>query len=151
MLLALRSECQAVVCVVDRDGDPDRLKAMAAEAANRNSYTDRLEVVCGQAVESGEAWVLADRRALAKVLALGEDEVRRVVPSGSPEKLKQSSGKPEKRSKDLLAKVARLAHEDDSLDLRERVVAEADLEVLERECPLGFAPFALALRETLNE
>ncbi len=150
MLLASRYDCGAVICVVDRDGDADRLDAMVAGTVNRDRWTEALKVVCGQAVESGEAWVLADRRALAEVLGLAEDDVRRVVPNGSPEKLKQTSGKVEKRPKELVARVAELAHEEDSVTLRERVVAVSDLAVLETECPLGFEPFARALRSTLS-
>jgi hypothetical protein len=65
------------------------------------------------------------------------------------ESLSERSGKPERRPKQLLERIARLKHRSDSTEFREAIAERTDPAALGRACPLGFAPFAERLRRAL--
>ena len=97
------------------------------------------------AIESIEAWTLGATTALAERLGLPLGNIKKKLPK-PVETLYQSSGKREHRPKDLIAAIAELAHQRDSLELREAVAEQTDLQELERTCPEGFGRFAADLR-----
>ncbi|MCB9567472.1 MAG: hypothetical protein H6710_09740 [Myxococcales bacterium] len=141
-LLARRKlGCEAVIAVADRDGEPTRPDELAAAADEPHP----VPTVCGVAIESIEAWTLGATTALAERLGLPLGNIKKKLPK-PVETLYQSSGKREHRPKDLIAAIAELAHQRDSLELREAVAEQTDLQELERTCPEGFGRFAADLR-----
>lgn len=147
LVLSERRGYAGTVCVVDRDGDPDRA------AAVEDGRTRGLLLVaashraaCGVAVESIEAWTLGDAEAVAAELEIAVERVRQHYPRGVQiEQLKESSGKEEHRPKRLLARVCELGRRAPDADFRQSVAARTDPERLRCACPDGFAPFAAAL------
>lgn len=133
------------ICVVDRDGDTDRLAALrAGRERGLASAAPGHAVVCGVAVESIEAWTLGARAALATELGLEISALSSHLPSDI-EALREQSGKQEKRPKALLQRLAGLVHRQDGEALRTAVAERTDLQELIRRCPQGFAPFAAEL------
>lgn len=145
-LLAKRNGCVATVCVYDQDGSPERLEQMEA---GRTANPDGT-VVCGLAIESIEAWTLGAPEAIAKVLSTKLSEIQKVYKLKDVESLVQTSEKPEKRPKDLLAKLACLGNEQDGTDLRVRIAEQTDVKQLEINCKMGFKPFAERLRSAFG-
>jgi len=137
-------EVEGIVCVVDEDNDAERreLPGVADGLA-----TERCPIAGGVAVRSIEAWTLGASTALADVLGISPQELRRACPSGSVEDLYDGSGKHKLQSKMLLnALTERFRHRSASLELREEVAAQTDIAELAKNCPEGFAPFVAALR-----
>jgi len=132
-----------IVCETDRDGDDDRAQPVT-EGAEALAGTTR--VAYGIAVESVEAWTLGAPKALADALDVPEKAVRAAYPRVAVEALYQHSGVPEHRSKDLLERIAALAHQGPGQALRVAVAERTDIDALERACPSGFAPIAASLR-----
>lgn len=132
-----------IVGVVDEDNDPERREL---PEVGRGLATEQCPIVCGVAVRSIEAWTIGATKALAEVLGVGVEELRRACPSVHVEELYDSSGKTELRSKALLKKLAELGRTTDGLKLREDVAERTDPAELCAACPSGFAPFAAQLR-----
>jgi hypothetical protein len=146
-LSAERFHCEGTVCVLDRDRDSQRMKALEAGRARGLGLLKKPHaVVCGLAVESVEAWVLTDPGALASILGCEEREIRAMYPHHRVEELYQQSGKKEHRPKDLLQQIVESQHREATLDFLEEVAQAVSIETLEKFCPLGFRPFAEALR-----
>lgn len=129
---------EGLVCVVDEDNDPTRRDLPTTAHA---LATPACPIACGVAVRSIEAWTLGAPAALADVLGLPLDALRRTCGPTPPEHFYASSGKPELRSKDLLKRLD--AH---ARPIREDIADRTDPAALARTCPEGFAPFAAALR-----
>jgi hypothetical protein len=140
-----RLACDGLVCVTDRDRDDDRARQVTEGAAALASTT---RVAYGIAVESVEAWTLGAPKALAEALDVPEKVVRAAYPHVAVEALYQNSGVSEHRPKDLLGRIAALAHQDSGQALRVAVAERTDTDALELACPEGFAPFAASLRTT---
>jgi len=135
---------EGIVCVVDEDKKPGR-RQLPGEALELT--TERCPIACGVAVRSIEAWTLGARQALADVLGIKAQELRRACPSGPIEELYEGSDKQERRPKALMEALARrFGHRRDSLELREEVAERTDIAELSAACPEGFAPFTGALR-----
>ncbi|MBA3550460.1 MAG: hypothetical protein H0T76_28630 [Nannocystis sp.] len=139
-----RLPVEGIVCVVDEDKKPERLQ-LPGNA--QELTTKRCPIVCGVAVQSIEAWTLGALTALADVLGITIQKLRRACPAAPVEDLYEGSGKEGRQPKPLLNELAeRFAHRRDSLELREEVAARTDIAELVTMCPTGFAPFAAALR-----
>lgn len=123
---AERREFDAVVFLIDEDGDRDRRVAMDLAQQDRRSSLPR---ACGVAIRSFDAWILADESALAAILE-SDPVIER-----DPERVK--------RPKSIC--VQRRNESGCGLRLRDLYAAYAshvDLELLKRRCPQGFAVFA---------
>lgn len=123
---AEREGFDAVVILIDQDGDNGRLKsATFAQEATLTSFPRAI----GIAVRTFDAWFLADQTALSKVLSTNVDtqpDPERIAdPKGVCQLLNESAGG-SKRLRDLYSEVA----------------AVADLQILRDRCPVGFAVFA---------
>lgn len=147
LVLAGIHDCEGIVCVADQDREVGRLRLLEeGKERGLNAIARPRAVVCAVAVESIDAWTLGDPAALANVLGLDLKEIHGLYKIGDVESFYEGSGKPEHRPKAILARVATLAHVEDTTDFRERVAECADINALERACPQGFAPFARELR-----
>lgn len=138
-----REGFDAITIVVDRDGQKERMKKLR-QGADDASREVPLPAVVGLAVETLEAWLLADEQAIRETLDCD-------VPSGpDPEKL---SGRPgtDLHPKDRLAKLlAADAHtQRTNIERFEAIAERADVGVIERRCKQGFAPFAKEVRRVL--
>jgi len=133
----------AAVVVVDRDrGEPRRrLRALIDQRERLRHDPNRplaVPMAVGVAVETVEAWLLADEMRLCEVLGLSHPD----QPMGSPEQLSGKPGEPDHPKSVLNAYFARDA--DGSREFLDRVVALGrmmDLDVVARRCPQGFAHF----------
>jgi hypothetical protein len=134
---------EAVVIVIDRDRTPPRKRWRELSEQRDVLRTDRarplaIPVAIGVAVETIEAWLLADEVGLCDVL----DIPRPKEPMGSPEKLDGAPGEPThpkyvlnqylrrdtKQGRGFLGQVAAIAR-------------RMDLDVVARQCPEGFGRF----------
>lgn len=132
---AERRGFDALVLVVDRDGDPERQKQFAvAQDDTRLSLPRAL----GIAVETFDAWALADEVALSSVLS------QSIQRQPDPESLRDAKT----TCDDLIAK------SDCGLGRSEvyaRVASVVDLSVLAVRCPKGFGVFADRLQRLLQQ
>jgi hypothetical protein len=149
ILLSHRWGCEGTVCVADGDtAAADTLEIMMQAAVEGVQSLGVLHhAAVGVAVLSVEAWTLGADEALAQVLELEVDAVRKVYPKGHHvEELFGTSGNLGCQPKRVLQTVAELAHCNDCSELRADVAEVTDIEALESACPKGFAPFAANLR-----
>lgn len=137
--------CSSVAVVVDRDrtAGSSRLsqlregRSLAEQQGNPLAYATAL----GVAVETVEAWLLADEQALNEALSLNP----RAPAIPDPEGL-DGGPKTESHPKNVLRKLIRSSPAAGATpydDVAERV----RLDVLQRRCRVGFAPFADEVRE----
>lgn len=122
----------AVVFLIDEDGDPERSQQMSAaqEGYSGDAVFPR---AFGVAIRSFDAWMVADEAAMAKALA------RTIDCQKSPEELKS----PKEVARSIVA---------ESMSLREfyaEVSRWVRIDHLEDRCPAGFAPFAQRVRSLL--
>jgi hypothetical protein len=141
---AHREGFDAVVVVLDRDGkgsnDEGRLKQLRK---GREAASEKVPIhaALGVAIETMEAWLLADETALSATLGC-------VVPQQpEPEKLageKGSQAHPKARLHGLIGDSPR---QEEPTGIIKRAIAEkASIKILERRCPAGFKPFATDVR-----
>ena len=129
---AERRRCDALVMLVDEDGNRDRL--LQFNRAQDDHSMSTLPRALGLAIRSFDAWILADEKTLSSVLQTTVQTQR------SPEDAKN----PKEECEQLLRNA------DSPLSPREvyaEVLLRCDLEIVERRCPKGFAPFVKRLRE----
>ena len=128
--LAEREEYDALILVIDQDGNEERKQQFdRAQDDLRLSLPRAL----GVAIKMFDAWMLADEQALSKILET------RIDPLPNPESEDDPKGKCENLRDE--------AHS--QLSLREMYAAIAertDVERLKDRCPNGFAPFAQRVR-----
>jgi hypothetical protein len=137
-------KCSAVAIVVDRDRTEGTTRlaqlregrTLAEQAGNPLAYKAAL----GVAVEMVEAWLLADEQALNEALRL-QPKVDAVP---DPEGL-DGGPKTDGYPKAVLRKLLEAAPTPGAAPYDE-VAERARLEVIERRCPQGFAPFAAEVR-----
>jgi hypothetical protein len=123
----------AVVVLIDRDGDPDS-KRLVPLQRGRDSHWARIPVCAvGTAVETFDAWMIADPGAIEK--AGGDKSKHRP----DPEKLNGKEGT-DKHPKDWAAKI--FGGGKGLGEAYATVAAHVDIEHLRKSCPKGFAPFA---------
>jgi hypothetical protein len=133
-----------LVCVVDEDNDPDR---RGLPDSIHVHASERCPIAAGVAIRSIEAWTLGARTALAQVLGAKKNLIEKTCSSGHIEEFYESAADPSRRPKHILQRLAEeLGHVKDSLELREEIASLTDPDELCEACPLGFAPFAAALR-----
>ncbi len=139
------SKCTAVIVVVDRDGTTPglRLAALSAGRAHAEKEGEALaaKTALGVAVETVEAWLLADETALNAAL----DPHPPAATMPSPEQL-DGPARSEKHPKTLLH--SRMERSRREVPWPYDAIAEhVRLDVLAARCPEGFAPFAAEVKE----
>jgi len=142
ILDAERRRFQAVVIVVDRDRQPSRERLDPLKRArDQMSAEGPAPCAVGLAVETFDAWMIADGKAIEKA---GGDPSRS---HPDPEKLsgKEGSGDhPKERAYEILGPPNVLGGK------YAVVAAAADLQFLEQRCSKGFKPFAADVRRCLK-
>lgn len=138
-----------VAFVIDRDGHAnsgrrDALRAARSEIEQSGGALGALaeRTAIGVAVETVEAWLLADEGALNAALA----PTRPIDRHKDPEALSGGPKDPKHPKVVLSECIARATHDRDQRGHYEAIALEARLELIEERCPNGFAPFAAELR-----
>jgi len=124
--LAEREGYDAIILVIDQDGDEER-KQQFDRAQDDPRFP--LPRALGVAIKTFDAWMLVDEQALSDVLGMHIDSLPNPESEGDP-KSKCKSLRDEARSQ---------------LRLREmyaEIAKRTDMEQLKDRCPNGFAPFA---------
>jgi len=139
----------AVVMLVDNDRRPRR-ERLGILQRQRDAARSRKDVVVrialGVAIETFEAWLLADRKALKESLALSEmppDE-------GSPEGLNGRPGSGNHPKDKLNPLVAKDTRQRSYVECVADIASRTRIDELTRRCPKGFEPFARELRRNLD-
>jgi hypothetical protein len=133
----------ATVIVVDRDRTPprERWRRLVDQRRQLREARDRplsMPVSIGVAVETIEAWLLADELAVCGILGLANPE----QPMASPEKLCGKPGDHDHPKSVLKSYLARDRQPERSFLDRVLAIAQAmNLDVVAERCPEGFAPF----------
>jgi hypothetical protein len=120
----------ALVLVIDEDGDRIRL-GQFDEAQESDAFG--ITRALGIAIRTFDAWMLADEKALSRVLGTV------VARQSDPEKNKD----PKSSCAGLLAE---RDHPMSQTDFYAALADATDIAVLENRCPKGFAPFASRVR-----
>lgn len=134
------SGCSAVVVVVDRDNSEpgERMSALSAgrDQAQREGEALAGKTALGVAVETVEAWLLADETALNEALDLDP-------PAGTPPSPENLDGakNTEKHPKMRLHSLLNRRRSEVTWPYDE-IAERVRLDVLTARCPEGFAPFA---------
>lgn len=135
LLEAQKRGFDALILVIDEDGDSQRIRDMTEAQESTLAAIPR---ALGVAIRTFDAWMLADENALTRVLGFHV----------------QRQPNPETTS-DPKAVCRRLLKERDdglTMKLREMYAAVCDaanLDTLQSRCPKGFAPFAKRVKEIL--
>jgi hypothetical protein len=125
----------ALVLVIDEDGDPQRGSELDA-AQRRQEFP--LGRAFGLAIRTYDAWMLADERALGAALGGAVGRQR------SPERLRDPKRTLNQLSSRHACKIGFAA-------LCAAVAARVDLECLAARCPQGFSPWADRVRALSSE
>jgi hypothetical protein len=114
----------ALILIIDRDGDPERVR----QIDRAQTWSDvEIRRALGVAIESFDAWILADEKALTRILG------RRVDTQKNPESIYPP--------KEVCEKLGILRR-----DLCQEVCRINDIELLSLRCAGGFAQFAQRVR-----
>ena len=128
--LAEREEYDALILVIDQDGNEERKQQFDRAQDDLRLSLPR---AIGVAIKTFDAWMLADEQALSEVLKTHID------PLPNPES--------EANPKDKCENLRDEAHSQLSLRKMYAAIAERTaMEKLEYRCPNGFAPFARRVR-----
>jgi hypothetical protein len=139
------NKSSAAVFVIDTEGsDPIRRQRELAEGRDAG-YPD-YPMAVGVAHPCIEAWLLADAPAIARGLGLSNVPQVPQEPEALPAPRKGSGNDP----KIELARCAGQSKPLSSSDTTKIASAIEDPSVIERNCPLGFTPFAAEVRERIR-
>ncbi|HUT01979.1 MAG TPA: hypothetical protein VM031_05965 [Phycisphaerae bacterium] len=139
---ARQGRYHAAVIVIDRDRAPGTRKLRPLqEARDQLQHQGFPPCAIGMAVEAFDAWMIADGNA---VKAAGGNPAKTHRSPENLDKKEGTGGHP----KDLAMQV--FGGRDRVAEKYAVVAANADLALLERTCPKGFAPFAEEVREWIG-
>ncbi len=127
---AQEQQFDVLIAIIDEDGEPRRHAEIDEAQANQDF---ELRHAFGVAVQAFDAWMLADEKALSRVLKTNIAKV------GSPERLKD----PKSHFLNLRDKCGVT---ESVRELYKRIAEEVDAALLVSACPTGFQPFADRVR-----
>jgi len=143
--------CQGAVILVDADGKGrQRLRTLRqrVDEVEQAGMAIGSCTAVGVAIEKFEAWLLADEKALSRVLEVPN-------PNGvsrSPETLKGKGGAPDDAKGVFAERVAQGGKRHvPPEELAYQIVAQMDLDVVERRCPKGFGLFRREVKDKLSQ
>lgn len=142
ILLAKANGCQAIIILIDRDTKPDseRIALLKEGRDTLATYVGYPVCAVGCAVETFDAWMIADGKAIGLA---GGDASRS---HREPEKMdgKEDTGRhPKDRAGEVFGGKTGLSPK------YAAVALHVDLELLEKACPKGFKPFAEEVRDKI--
>jgi hypothetical protein len=130
LLIASRFHIDAIVAVIDEDGDSKRIHAFDAAQESSLFCVPR---AFGIAIRTFDAWMLADETALSAVLAC------QIPTQTSPEAMRDP--------KSVCQKLRDVSESQLSqTDMYQQIAARVRIDSLESRCPQGFKPFADRVR-----
>lgn len=143
---AHREGFDGVIILVDRDGKTvggDRL-AKLREGRQKAAQDVPMRAVVGVAIDTIEAWLLADEAAIRHAVGFPVDR------QPDPETLDGAKGTP-RHPKVLLESCVAKAKASGlrSAEIKLKIAERASLEVVEKRCPAGFKRFAEEVRREL--
>lgn len=128
---AKRAGFDALILVVDQDGDQDRERQLnTAQSDERVSFPRAI----GVAIKSFDAWMLADEKALTEVLG------NAIERQPDPETLND----PKQSCRELRNDCGK---DFSQTEMYSRLAKTANLSVIETRCPKGFGEFAARVRQ----
>jgi len=132
---AQKSGYDAIVLVVDQDDKQERVREVKRAQEDMTIATIRRAL--GVAIHKFDAWILADEKALSKVLQVTVQTLP--APEENPD--------PKETCKQLLDE-----HQSTLglANLYAAVAEQIQVDTLEKKCPRGFAPFAKRVRACLG-
>lgn len=145
--LAVANQCDGLVVLRDSDGTDDRHELNAkglADAAARSPR--RIPAVLGLQIRTLEAWLLADAKAFATPL----HHPRPALPRAPEDLWGKVGGPSSNHPKDVLKRIVRDLGGHADRQLAARLAEAADLDVVARECPLGFGAFKRDLEQAFR-
>lgn len=146
MGLAVGREAKAIVAVSDRDGkeNSDRIEGLN----EGREYVARSRKPCavGVAIETIEAWLLADEQALREGLE-NPAISRQKDPESLTSRDETSANSPKGCLNQLIDESQEGAASSDYPELYAAIARAIDLDVLIKRCPEGFVPFAAQVKE----
>ncbi len=128
--LAEREDYDAIILVIDQDGDEERKQQFDRAQEDRRLSLPR---ALGVAIKTFDAWMLADEQALSEVLETHID------PLPNPESEGDPKGKCESLRNGARSHLS-------PRDMYAAIAERTAMEKLEYRCPNGFAPFARRVR-----
>jgi Domain of unknown function (DUF4276) len=142
-------EADAIVAVVDRDGKENKDKIVELNKGRNELRQENKTCAVGLAIETIEAWLLADENALRS--ALGAPAIQR---QPDPETLaghdNDSEQHPKGRLQRLIAQTQSHGIPCDFTAHYANIARNLATQVLEKRCSEGFRPFAFQVRELAN-
>ena len=129
--LAEREGYDAIILVIDQDGDEERKQQF--DRAQEDRRLSSLPRALGVAVKRFDAWMLADEQVLSEVLET------RIDPLPNPESEDDPKGKCENLRNEARSQLS-------PREMYAEIAERTDMEKLEARCPNGFAPFAGRVR-----
>lgn len=140
------AEARAAVIVVDRDRTPgqERLHKLREGRSQAQTKGLTLPLAVGVAIETMEAWLLADEQAIVAALDCGP--IGRGV---DPESLRGRPRQADHPKVMLQAHVEHDKHQRPALDCLRAIAEVAELNVIRDRCPSGFQPFYEEVRQFL--
>lgn len=129
--LAERKDYDAIILVIDQDGDEERKQQF--DRAQEDRRLSLLPRALGVAIKTFDAWMLADEQALSEVLETHIDSLPNPESEGDPK------GKCESLRNGARSHLS-------PRDMYTAIAERTAMEKLEDRCPRGFAPFAQRVR-----
>lgn len=143
-------QADAIIAVVDRDGTPRNDRIQELSAGRESLREAKKPVAVGVAIEMIEAWLLADEHGLR--VALDSNDIQTQPEPESLSAREESSANNPKGRLNLLMREA-LGNESDAESygfICAAIAKASSIDVLERRCSDGFAPFAKQVRELIQ-
>lgn len=145
VLQAKAKGCRAVVILIDRDTEPDseRIALLKEGRGSLATYVGYPACAVGCAVETFDAWMIADGKAIGKA---GGDSSNS---HPEPEKLRGKKETSRDHPKNRAAEIFGVNVKNIPSSKYATVALHVDLELLEKACPKGFKPFADEVRDKI--
>jgi hypothetical protein len=128
--MASRFHIDAVVAVIDQDGDGERIHAFHSAQENSIFGVPR---AFGVAIRTFDAWMLADETSLTAILDC------QIPTQPSPEEMRDPKSVCERLRDDSNSQLSQT-------DMYRQIAARVRIDLLESRCPKGFKPFADRVR-----
>jgi hypothetical protein len=132
---AKKREVDALILLIDQDGQRDRSEQI--QSAQAYPQVDMRRAM-GVAIRTFDAWMLADERALTRVLG------QRIDRQPEPETIRDPKGV-------CAGLLAAGQNQMAQGEMYAQIARRADIDLLSARCPAGFEPFARYVRQVFKQ